>query len=308
MSLQAPWSAGREWLVTGTTSITEAAAAVPEAKRDVPYTPGSPLTSKGPKVDQTHVDQWKVTAIYTVPEKTGGQQPEQTENPLDKKTVWSLSPATISFPTDVDLDGKPLMVASGDLNTSQSRTVLALELTGKKNYPFWNQSWFDNYQGAVNTNVVSLCGNTYPVEHVLCNGCWPTGDFTIDAPYIQCQWRFLFIPANTIGAWPHQYRFGNTSLNGWYDNAGVKTKATFTTKNLETGNFDPVNNPVAMYRNGVPLDSAITVAGKPPVSNPLADLIVPYQFTYYPTGSPTPTMCWYYYKNFRLASFAGIPI
>jgi hypothetical protein len=214
-------------------------------------------------------------------------------------------PMQITEPTDRDLDGRLLMNAAGDIYTDATQTVDITCWTFRKNYPFWNQVWFDSFQGRVNKDPILLAGVKFSAQHACCLNVRPE-PFNTKSKFVTVSWTIAGIPDNLLGPYPWQHRFVNVGRQGWYSDGGTKKKAPFTM--LSEGGWQAVTEPVLLSRNGLPLDDLkISQAGirvgedQAPAFNPTVPPV-------WKTESNDLGVVFNYFVKRREADFSGIPL
>src|SRR4051812_32722077 len=116
LSERPPWTASREFVVTGTTSIVDACAATGVPQNQDAHDTVPALQCEGPVVKESKgIDSWVITcdSSYNPPEAVG--------DPLLAPTTITWAECDASEPVDYDLDGLPIVSSNTEPAKGSSR-------------------------------------------------------------------------------------------------------------------------------------------------------------------------------------------
>lgn len=318
-SRESPYTAERSFTVTGTSDPDEALSAVdtvtglaiPQANE--PIRPNSPLLCSGPKFSgRPSPDFFKVRCDYAIPKD--GQWPTEL-SPLAMPPSVAWGHGEIMLPTDIDLDGRPIINAAASPFSPPSRRVTFKQFTIFQNEPFFNFAKSEFYENSVNKTLVNLGGGiVVPANKLRCASIIPVDRYYFtQALYVQIAYNFELIMSDALGPHPWQHCFLNAGRNGWTDvGGGVKQPGGFCHKPLEVA--ETFDADVRLDLSGKPLqgvpeyaelkikkDTDANFAGEP-IANPS-----PVEFFATERISTSVALGWrVYFKQFRQVEFAGM--
>ncbi len=307
----------RVWTVSGVATKASALSAVGVVK-NMPVAIGDRRLAGDPVIYDQGKGVWLVEADYTVPAVGSTHGESITTDPLDAEVQFWMEPEEITINSDVDLDGRPVVNTANDPADPMPVSVTAVHIYYLKNYANWEQAWLNTYKGAVCNDAVTLLGNLYQAEHVLCTHADPQGKYTLSSTFVSVLWGFLAIPYLAMGTYPFQHRYMDAGKLGWY--GATPTKAPFS-----NGAKEVVSEPIRLDGLGKPLakpygssikvakatvnaDNSVTITDETPVSPTNAPTIL--AKVNYPAGSTGGTVeaVWLYQRKRKSISFAGIPL
>jgi hypothetical protein len=240
-SLESPWAASRSFMVTGVSNDYDALRAVdyqtglgvPQA--DDPITPGSSILAKGPRVSEVlSTDVRIITMQYAVPQD--GTWVKNDLDPLKEPAEVQWDPGEISFPVDLDLDGRPIINTAGDPFDPPTRRIKYKRLTIYKNELYYNINKANTFENTVNSAAVNLSGvTTVGANYMYCSSIGPAERYKVTAKYIKMAYSFDLIMAVDLGKHPWQYAYLNVGRNGWVTINGKKLLGAFVTQPEGTG-------------------------------------------------------------------------
>jgi hypothetical protein len=235
-SLEAPWSATRSFMVTGVDNDYDALRAtdyqsglkVPQA--DEAITPGSPILCRGPSVPEVLSNDVRIIRCqYAIP--ADGTWAKNDLDPLKEPPEVQWDPAEISFPVDVDVDGRPIVNTAGDPFEPPTRRIKFKRLTIVRNELYFNLAKSTTFEDSVNSTAVSLSGVTTVVpNYMLCTSIGPAERYKSTAKYVKMAYQFDIMFSKDLGAHPWQWAFLNVGRNGWATVGGKKQLGAFATQ------------------------------------------------------------------------------
>lgn len=269
LSLRPPWRAYREFIVTGTNDASAALAAVdgtsgvsiPQA--DDAYPAYSHLRCVGPDVrERKGVEFWCIGCDYEIP--AAGNATIGGTDPLLEKPWIEWNAMTISEPTDIDIDGRPIMNAAGD-TLSASRFIRGFSFTVTRNEPFFDILKSEEYSMMVSDRDITIGGVIFPAETLALMSIAPTSRYQFGARYVNIGYYFERLPR--INPYPFQHRFINAGDQGWYTSGSGPSKGRFTNAD------DQIVDSIKLNLDGtpfVPTGEVIKVANNAAIANPTA--------------------------------------
>lgn len=272
LSLRWPWTATREFVVTGAATETEALTAVdalvpslaiPQRNDGHPYNTDR-LTCDGPAVKKWYGnDHWDVVCSYTADDgdKSDGQQADPLQEPV--KIKWSS--VIEGRASDFDLGNRPILSSAGQNAGTMDLPIRFKRLTIVKNFPFYDIILSETYENAVNSQPVNFAGVvTAAAHHMVCEAIEPAIEFTPNAAFVPVAFNFLMIFDNSLGNYPFQHRMLDAGTEGWFASTGTnKSSAPFLTRDKPN---DPLSHEIRLDGTGIPLTApykgSIGVNGK----------------------------------------------
>lgn len=249
MSLRPPWTAQREFEVSGVTTAEEALAAIDPRtglaipQRTVPYSPGSLLQCEGPEVAGVTEGGtfWTIRCQYTLNAITNGD-----EHPLNQPTKFRWETVETSEPVDRDLDGRPFMNAAGSLFQPASRPITYKRLYARRFEPAYDVAKAAAYENAVNEKAFTLRGLPIKAQHMRCCAILPNQEYDENSPYIEIVYVLEIVLDDALGDYPFQHVFLNAGTEGWWSDSGTTRAGKFT-----NGKGEEIGRPVRLAASGI---------------------------------------------------------
>jgi hypothetical protein len=243
LSLRAPFSAEKEFVVTGVNGNETAALTAVDSDTGVRIYqrreghPGNPerLKCEGPSIkERKGPDYFVITCPFV---QDDGSLNDNTDDPLTQPVSITWSPVRTTFPVDHDLDNKPIINSAGDFFEALPTQELAhKELRIVKNMPFYDLSLSRDFELAVNRDRITLSGQiTVAPEHMKCEMIGPAvSDYAPDAPFLPIAFVFSVMPEMLTGAHPWAHRMIDSGHYGWGDKGGgTKIHGPFVNERAE---------------------------------------------------------------------------
>lgn len=299
LSYRSPYTAVREFVVTGTTNAQEAinAPGIPQRNATHPY--NLALRCLGPAVRQHRgLEYWVIECPYSVPE--GGSTHEtEPDDPLNKPARISWQNIEVTEAVDRDLDGRPILYTNGaPVDPPLSRPTRFKQLRVVRNEPTWDINKSLGFENATNANPVTIGGTiTVAAQHMRCVSIQPAGEYEQGSTYLAMEYLFEIIFDDSLGSKPFQHRIMDQGDDGWYDDDGTIRRGKFS-----DGRGEPITG-VRLDGSGKPHAGSFShVRVGPddaaPVSPPQAVDVMEKEVT---SGA-----VFLYYKKTRVVDFAGI--
>lgn len=322
-TLAFPLRAQKEFLVSGTSDAAQALAAVDPSTGVRVYQRGDghPMNTQrlrcsGPEVVRKEGPEfWVIRCPFELDQ---GNFTDDDPDPLKLPTLITWSPAIATFPADHDLDNRVKANSAGQVFQGGQRTVRYKQLTLVKNLLYYDLAMSRDYEGAVNSKVVTLSGAiTVAVQHMFCVSIAPAiANYPPNSPFLPIAFVFDIYPEGILGAYPFQEKFLDCGQYGWYDKSGTKTQGRFV-----NALGDPIDD-VRLDGTGLPLTKTSgggVMIGSPegggnftPVTPPHAGTA--YQKEYYSGagGNPQASLkadteaTFLYFKEARIVDFSPL--
>lgn len=270
-SRKAPWTAYREFIVTGTTDDNAALVAVDGStslrvpQEDDSIAAGSYLKCEGPEIkDKKGLGYYVIGCNYSIKTTEGVSG---NGNPLEEEPRVNWGVLRQSHQVDVDLDGRPICDTAGNLIANATREMGGFSFNITRPEPFFDIQMADAYSLCVNDRDIQIGGVTFRKYRLLLDYIIPQGDYTFSAKFVRMGYQFHYLPARILGEHPWQHRFMNAGDEGWYQGTD-KSKGKFVNEAGEvvTGvRLDLTGKPIKIagvtYRVG-----ATTI--QEPIANP----------------------------------------
>jgi hypothetical protein len=297
-SLREPWTAYREYTVTGADSEDAALTATGIPQRNHALSAGSRLRCEGPDIRERSTGRYVVGCNFVIP-PTGAFQvtPPDATDPLLDPLVYTCEEMELSEAVDRDLDGRPYLYSNGQPLGGGVQTISLLVYQFRKNYPFWNPQWHRDYANSTNSDPVSLGGIWYPQQHLYVRSVKPVGEIRADATYVPVVWTIVEVPGGVLGSWPWQARFMDQGESGWWADGETKRLAKFS-----NGKGELLGEVVRLDGTGKPRDSSVKVGETN--ATPVSPATVPSYYQLETANNAT----WLVFKKTKLANFSQIPL
>jgi len=193
----------------------------------------------------------KVQLIY----KTGPFGGEEaTDDPLQAPVRYRWRPITQGEPTDIDIDGNPIINSAGDPFANPVQGFLnSYILEATRNEAGFNQQQAVMFQNAINSTAIQFGGSTIEAGEAKCTGIYPANDFTLVDEYVPVTYQFEIRERLTLGDGRRITSFVHRILDqgrqAWlYDGS----KVPIYNRNGTIANPTPVTRDVPLDR-GVPI-------------------------------------------------------
>jgi hypothetical protein len=251
-----PWTASREFVVTGTADLAAALVAVdpttgvaiPQENAGHPFNT-TRLLCKGPQLKEAKGPEYFViTCSYAVSETGEQNGGDKDSDPLKDppKIRWEHVEETV--PTDRDLDNRPIVDSAGTVIEGQTLPIRYKRLYITKNFPYYDLNFWKTYEGATNESDVLLGGVlNIAAQHMRFNSAIPATEYTPDAEFIPMQFSIDIVPRSLLGNYPFQLKVLDAGAEGWASVGGTKTSYKFTDTDKQP------SGPVRLDGSGKPL-------------------------------------------------------
>lgn len=243
------WEATDYFQVSGVSSREEAieAAGVPQVGDSHPFnsflTCGSVQASDGPSI-------YQVVAAYST---LFSELPTPAGDPLAEKPQIVYRQQVEYLESDRDINYNPILNTAGDIIVPAGQYPIIVErISIAQNEPFYDRAKAFEYIDAVNEDVVTFLGATFPAGTMRCIGIAPSEPFTADADYLTIVYDFEV--RNNPAENPHQLWLRMSGRAGWYDDSGSIQRGPFC---YESG--DLVTSDVLLRVDGTPYDATVKV-------------------------------------------------
>ncbi len=306
LSQAPPWTGTRVWIVSGTRHAETALTAVDSldpnvrvATLNTPWTAGSPLVSRGPRILQRlGLETFKVASDYAIPD--GGQIPDDNVDPLLKPAEYRWEQVELTIPADVDLDGSPIVNTAGFPLEPMPLTITYWILHAWRYEPEFDTLKADTYANAVNSEPLTLAGRPVAVEHCRCKTMEPEGVYQAITPYVRMHYAFEVFFGNQLGPYPFQHKVLNQGDSGWWVDDDTKRAAR-----LSDGRGNVLSQPIRLDADGMPLPSMfghvrVGAENKTPAPPPEPVTVYDYQ--------ETDEAVWLWFKRVKLANLKDLKL
>lgn len=219
----------------------------------------SHLICEGLQARPISVTVFEVTAPYAV--APNGSWEVFEPNPLSQPASIQWRTVLVTLPFDRDIHGNPVINAAQDVVANGTKTFKYHTLEITKNKAFYDYNTLKAYENTVNSEDFHLIdlGNhriDFPEGSVKCVSIQPARSYTRKDKYVPITYSLEIWEINDEIATtqPHQYRFLNAGVNGWYDDNGTRKPGRIC-----TAKGDPVSDPVRLDSEGKPLDATYKI-------------------------------------------------
>jgi hypothetical protein len=276
LNLKWPWTASREFTVTGTTDPVTAleATGLPLRNDGHPANPAR-LICEGVEIkDVPGPSFFVITANYSCPE-SGKFDDGNEDDPLQEPARISWTKMDVTELVDRDVNGRAILNSNGSPADPMPLPCTMRQLIITKNFPYFDIVLADTYENAVNSTAINLSGVvTVAEQHMRCACIAPATEYEAGALFVPMRFVFEIYTTDVLGNYPFQYRQMDGGTEGWYSdtstNPATKRKAKFS-----NGKGELLSDVVRLDGTGKPLTlmfSAVKVgeSNATPVTPPAA--------------------------------------
>jgi len=269
-------SAERSWIVTGAQHADQALAAPNIPTVNTTYTRDGRLKAKQPNVEQLGPGGvWRVSVSYNRPE--GGENPDNSGNPLDQRAVISWSRAVTQEPVDHDVWMNPIVNSAGSpFNPPPTVSIQSRMVTVTRWESIYDSEMANNFENCINGTNFRLLGRDLRAGQCMLHSYLPTSPSPVGTTPVQVAYEIEIRSGPTTtdaeGIDSHfKARLLDQGQKGFYEPAfggedagggGVKSG------NIADAFGEPIGTDMLLDGEGRPMREDLTISGYVPAANP----------------------------------------